>query len=120
MAEKRLRRYARYFKYISQWLFAEKIWGLDFTMRDTSLLKQSGGVLHGYSKTDEKHAKEIFERIHVSESKKIIDIGCGKGAFLREASKYPFGKIAGIEYDERIASIAKRNFNQILSEAPIL
>ena len=113
MGESMAKRYKRYVKYMFQWIFTEKIRGLDFTMRDKSLITQSGGVLHGYSKTDEAHAKAIFERIAVNPTMKLLDIGCGKGVFLREASKYPFGKIAGIEYVEEIAATAKRNFRKL-------
>lgn len=84
--------------------------GLDFTMRDLTLLKESGGVFHGYSKTDEAHAKAIFEALDINQESRILDIGCGKGVFLREAAKYPFGKIAGIEIDEKLAGRAKKNF----------
>ena len=44
MVEKRINRYIRYVKYMFQWLFCEKIRGLDFTMRDKSLIEKSGGA----------------------------------------------------------------------------
>ena len=117
MAESRAKRAIRYGKYVLQWIFLEKLRGLDFTMRDTSLLTETGGVLHGYSKTDEKHAKEIFQRLEIDGQKRLLDIGCGKGAFLKEAAKEPFGDLAGIEYSDKIADIAKRNFRRMgLSE----
>lgn len=109
MTETKIKRLKRYSIYMIQWI-AERMHGLDFTMRDTSLIVKTGGLLHGYSKTDESHAKEIFDYLNVSSSSKLLDVGCGKGAFLREASKYPFGKIAGIEIDKRLVSIAKKNF----------
>lgn len=93
-----------------QWIFKEKIRGLDFSMHDLSLIKQTGGLLHGYSKTDEAHAKMIFETLEVDWNQKLLDVGCGKGAFLREASRYPFGKIAGIEIDKNLVRIARKNF----------
>lgn len=108
-----MKRYLRYIRYTTQWLLKEKLLGLDFTMRDLSLLESSGGVLHGYSKTDEAHAKAIFDAIGVDESKRLLDIGCGKGAFLREACKQNFGRIAGLEYVKELADIAKRNFKRL-------
>lgn len=110
MSESILKRYVRYTKYMTQWIFLEKIRGLDFSMRDTSLLNESGGMLHGYSKTDEAHAKEIFRNLEINDEKRILDVGCGKGAFLREACKEPFADVAGIEYSEELAEIAKKNF----------
>lgn len=107
--ETKIKRFKRYSIYMIQWI-AERMHGLDFTMRDTSLIAKSRGQLHGYSKTDESHAKEIFDSLNVSGDSKLLDVGCGKGVCLREASKYPFGKIAGIEIDERLVRIAKKNF----------
>lgn len=72
-----------------------------------------GGVLHGYSKTDEAHAKAIFDSIPASKSMRLLDVGCGKGAFLREACKEPFGAVAGIEYVASLAETAKRNFKRM-------
>lgn len=113
MAESRVNRYRRYIKYMSQWFFLEKVRGLDFTMRDTSLISQSGGVFHGYSKTDESHAKLIFDLLGVSNDMRLLDVGCGNGAFLREGAKYPFGEIAGLEYVPELSEIAKRNFKRL-------
>lgn len=110
MAESYIKRIRRYGKYLFEWVFKEKMHGLDFTMRDVHLLNETGGRLHGYSKTDEAHAKEIFETLGVDKGKRLLDVGCGKGAFLREASRYPFGKISGIEIDAALVKTAKRNF----------
>lgn len=113
-SESMLRRYKRYAKYLADWIFKEKIRGLDFTMRDKRLIYQSGGVLHGYSKTDETHARKIFEelmKLDSLEKMALLDVGCGKGAFLREASRYPFMKIAGIEYLDDLVKIAEKNFH---------
>ena len=97
-----------------EWIFYEKIHGLDFTMRDKSLLDKTQRRFHGYSKTDSKHCKDIFENVFmigVNGNLSILDVGCGKGAFIREALKYPFKKVDGIEYDERLVKIAQRNFD---------
>lgn len=110
MAESTLKRIRRYGKYLFEWIFMEKIRGLDFTMRDTHLPRETGGVLHGYSKTDEAHAKAIFDLLGVDGEKRLLDVGCGKGAFLRVASGYPFGKIEGIEIDPMLVKTAKKNF----------
>lgn len=110
---KRIRQYKRYVKYLFQWIFLEKLRGLDFTMRDKSLITASGGKYHGYAKTDEKHAREIFKTLHVDETMKLLDVGCGKGVFLWEASKNPFGAIAGIEYVGELADIARNNFKRL-------
>ena len=76
----------------------------------TLIYSLNRGVLHGYSKTDDKHLKEIFRELKVSSDDKIIDIGCGKGNVLRFAYKFPFERIEGIELDGRLVSIAWKNF----------
>ena len=75
--------------------------GLDFTMRDTRLYQQSAGKYHGYSKTDEKHLQEIFQTLDFSRCRNLLDVGCDKGVVLKEAAKFPFERIAGIELQGR-------------------
>lgn len=79
-------------------------------MRDTTLLKNSDGLYHGYSKTSEKHLREIFDSLSFVGGEKLLDIGCGKGVVLRIAARYPFERVDGIELDERLVSIAAKNF----------
>lgn len=105
-----LRRPFRYLRYLTQWIFLEKIRGLDFTMTDLSLVAATDGLYHGYSKTDEKHARAILDSLAPDASRHLLDIGCGKGAFLRIASQYPFGSIGGIELLEHLLETARRNF----------
>ncbi len=107
------RRWKRYFRFGVQYFLYEKPKGLDFTMRDLSLLKSSRGLYHGYSKTEERHLKEIFGNLSFTGEERLLDIGCGKGVVLLEASAYPFQKVAGIDIDERLVTVARKNF-QIL------
>lgn len=109
MIKEEMKRLRRYSIYMVQWIW-ERMHGLDFTMRDKSLLKKSGGRMHGYAKTDEAHVRAILASLNITQKDGTLDIGCGKGVFLREAAKYPFGKIAGIEIDERLVVIAQKNF----------
>ncbi|MCM1091201.1 MAG: methyltransferase domain-containing protein [Butyrivibrio sp.] len=102
-------RLRRYVLFLAEYIFYEKPRGLDFTMRDKSLSKKSGFRYHGYSKTNEKHLREIFQRLSFEDAR-ILDVGCGKGVVLKEAVKFPFQKIAGIEIQEKLAQTAKRNF----------
>lgn len=107
------KRWQRYCKYMLEWLFAEKLHGLDFTMRKLNNKRTGSGTYNGYSKTDSKHIKEIFNRFCITNDDKILDIGCGKGAVLRELTAYDFGVIDGIEYDKELVDIAKRNFDRL-------
>lgn len=110
MAQSRLKRWKRYVRYAAKWVFTELPRGLDFTMRDKHIQIETGGRQQGYSRTDGAHARAIFEALNVNEKDKLLDIGCGKGAFLWDATKYPFGHIAGIDFDENLIRIAKKNF----------
>lgn len=104
-----LSRVKRYFKYLIQYFILEKPRGLDFTMRDKSLIAKSSGRYFGYSKTDEAHLREIFKLLSYEKCKNFMDIGCGKGVVLKEAVKYPFQKIAGIELIPEIFHTLQKN-----------
>ena len=60
-----------------------------------------------------KNLKEIFGYLSFTGEERLLDIGCGKGVVLLEASAYPFQKVAGIDIDERLLIVARKNF-QIL------
>lgn len=102
-------RIRRYILFFVQYILYEKPRGLDFTMRDTRLYEKSGHLFHGYSKTNEKHIREIFQRLSFEDAK-LLDVGCGKGVVLKEATGFPFQRIAGIEIQQELVQIAKRNF----------
>ena len=103
-------RLRRYLLFLGEYLFMERPRGLDFTMRDTRLYQQSAGKYHGYSKTDEKHLQEIFQILDFSRCRNLLDVGCGKGVVLKEAAKFPFERIAGIELQEELVRTAGKNF----------
>ena len=103
-------RLRRYLVFLGEYLFMERPRGLDFTMRGTRLYQQSAGKYHGYSKTDEKHLQEIFRTLDFSRCRKLLDVGCGKGVVLKEAAKFPFERIAGIELQEELVKTAGKNF----------
>lgn len=88
-------------------------------MRDISLLKNSNGLYHGYSKTVERHIREIFDSLEFTGKERLLDIGCGKGVVLRTASGYPFEKVTGIEIDERLIAIAINNFRVLKMESRV-
>lgn len=106
----------RYLYFLAQYFLYEKPRGLDFTMRNTAIYKKSGGKYHGYSKTSEKHLREIFERIPDKECKRFLDIGCGKGVVLKEAAKYSFQKVDGIEIQSELVKTAQKNFSILKME----
>ena len=52
---------------------------------------------------------DLLKKIQ-TKNKKIIDIGCGKGYALYIFSLFDFEKISGIEIDEKLVLICKKNF----------
>ena len=85
-------------------------------MRNTAIYERSNGKCHGYSKTSEKHLKEIFERIQHKEALRFLDIGCGKGVMLKEAAKYLFQRVDGIEIQPQLVKTAQKNFRILKME----
>lgn len=100
----------RYIVYLLQYLFYEKPRGLDFTMKDTRIFKESNGKYHSYSKTNEKHLREIFKTLDYEKELYFLDVGSGKGVALKEAVKFPFKEVAGIELQPEMLKIAEKNF----------
>ena len=45
-----------------------------------------------------------------SRCRRLLDVGCGKGVVLKEAARFPFERIAGIELQKKLAETAERNF----------
>lgn len=109
-------RIRRYLLFLAQYLLYEKPRGLDFTMRNTEIYERSNGKCHGYSKTNERHLKEIFERIPNKEAVSFLDIGCGKGVVLKEAAKYPFQRVDGIEIQPQLVKTAQKDFRILKME----
>ena len=104
--------WVRYIIFGLQYYLLEKPRGLDFTMRDKSVINQEKGF-NGYNKTSESHLRKIFSYLPFEKGLSLIDIGCGKGAVLKEGIKYPFVKVGGIEISEELVTIAQRNFKRL-------
>lgn len=100
----------RYLLFLFQYLFTEKTRGLDFTMRKNTMQKEENPKYYGYSKTNEKHLRSIFDSLSYQECRNFLDIGCGKGVVLKEAANYPFQRIAGIELLPDLVKAAQNNF----------
>lgn len=113
MAILQLDKLRRYGYYLFQYIFQERLRGLDFTMRDRQLYQETGGSYHGYSKTDEAHLRTIFDSLSYETERRILDVGCGKGVVLKEAASYPFTEIAGIEIQPKLVHRANQNFRRL-------
>ena len=62
----RIKRWKRYLRFLLQVIVLEKPRGLDFTLREQKLFHKSGGTYPGDSKTDERHLRDIFQKLDFS------------------------------------------------------
>jgi 16S rRNA G966 N2-methylase RsmD len=104
-----IKKYLRYAWYGFRVFVLEKPRGLDFHMRDTHLLRETGCKYHGYAVTPESHLRQIFKVLNVAREHNFIDIGCGKGLVLTKAAKEPYLKVTGIDIDVHLIEIAQEN-----------
>lgn len=105
----RLKRYIRGGEFFLKSVFWEKPRGVDFSLRQKHFGIASKGN-HGYALTQKKAFDNIMKQLDINGNDSFIDIGCGKGGCLLYASKYPFKRIAGVEIEESLYEIAKKNF----------
>lgn len=85
---------------------SERIRGLDFTMVYQCETNQHN---NNYSKSPKRVLKKIFDDIDFSREHSFVDMGCGKGYVMTIALKYPFTKIAGVEYTKELCDICQKN-----------
>jgi 16S rRNA G966 N2-methylase RsmD len=103
-----IKRYIRYIRYLARYLILELPRGLDFTMRNKTIgitRKDS----HGYALSPEVVVNNMLNSLNISKQDSFIDIGSGKGGVPVFASKYNFGRVAGLEIEEFLHNIAKKN-----------
>lgn len=109
----RFYRWRRYIVFAIEYFLLEKPRGLDFTMRDLQMPENAEKTFNAYSKTNERHLRSIFEKLPFLEGLNLLDVGCGKGVVLKEAAKYPFRKITGIDMNRKLIETAKSNFEHL-------
>lgn len=106
-------RLKRGIRLMSHYLFKEKIRGLDFSLRKLADPDKMEKNIHGYSLTTDDLISGIFKNIGITKEDNFCDVGSGKGGVLYSASKFPFNRIAGIELDKELHSIAINNFEKL-------
>jgi precorrin-6B methylase 2 len=58
----------------------------------------------------------LMKKLKIRKDDAIVDIGCGKGSAMRVIRKQAFARISGIENAEKIANIAKSNFDKLKAD----
>lgn len=92
----------------------ERLWGLDFSMWDTSTFVATGGTMYAYRVTPPSHFRAILKELDFSHDRAFLDIGCGKGQVLKWTRKHlGFSKCGGVEYNREIADICTRNMHRL-------
>ena len=88
--------------------------GVDFNLTNR---KYEGDGRNEYAVSSLLYRKAIgkYLRGKVTPDDAIIDIGCGKCQMLYFFSKFPFRKIGGLEYSQRLIDIAERNMQKLLT-----
>ncbi len=55
----------------------------------------------------------LIRELCIGENDSLIDLGCGKGYAMYGFADLPFSRIDGLEYDHRLADIARANFARL-------
>jgi predicted RNA methylase len=53
--------------------------------------------------------RRLMRRLAPGPGDALLDLGCGVGRVIFVAAQYPFSRVIGVEIDERIYALAKRN-----------
>jgi SAM-dependent methyltransferase len=57
--------------------------------------------------------RAVFDEMGICAADAVLDVGCGKGSAMRLMLEFPFFRVDGIEASERIAEIARANFDKL-------
>ncbi len=60
---------------------------------------------------------EALKGLRVTSDDAFVDFGCGKGQVLALASRFPFGRVIGLELSPMLVEIAERNADRIRERA---
>jgi 16S rRNA G966 N2-methylase RsmD len=93
--------------YLFNYYILEKPRGLDFSLRDLSCISNS--QQNGYAMTSDKAIRNIARKINFL-NKSFLDIGSGKGRVVYQALKLGAKHAEGVEFSEKLHSIASKNF----------
>ena len=103
----------RWVKFFGQYV-DERLHGLDFSLFYVSDLHRKVDEFHGYSMTDAGAMRKMLSAVPVAPAESaFLDVGCGKGMCMRCALESGYAKVAGLDLDEHLLSIARRNMERL-------
>lgn len=92
----------------------ERLRGLDFSMLYVNDLQKNTDEYHGYSMTDADDMKRMLRAVPVDPSRSaFLDVGCGKGMCMKCASELGYHTVAGLDLDDYLLGIARRNMARL-------
>ncbi len=62
-----------------------------------------------HSPSDRRELRAFLRQIRITAADSVVDIGCGKGAALVALSRFPFGRIAGVDISPALLQAARDN-----------
>lgn len=90
----------------------ERLRGLDFTLPDRMENRGRGDGAMYYASPD-AILQRLFDCVDKERFGRFLDVGCGKGYVLRAARKHGFASVGGVEYDEKLCRICRRNMRRL-------
>lgn len=90
----------------------ERLRGLDFTMPDRMENRRRADGAMYYASPDGV-LRRLFDCVEPERFGRLLDVGCGKGYVLRAAREYGFSVVGGVEYDEKLCRVCRRNMKRL-------
>lgn len=96
----------------------EKWMGLDFSMPDRMYdRRRNDGAMYVVSSYE--MLQRLLYYVDTKKYRNFLDVGCGKGYVLWQAKQKGFARVGGIEYDERLMDICRRNMKVLKIEQEV-
>lgn len=103
----------RWMKFLINYI-GERLHGLDFSMVYVGDIQRNTEEFHGYSMTDAEDMKRMLRSLPVDTGNaSFLDVGCGKGMCMKCAVESGYQKVAGLDLDEHLLEIARRNMQKL-------
>jgi len=79
--------------------------------------EETGGFYQASNWLNLVKLHQVLRSWHVTRDEAFIDFGCGKGQVLALASRFPFGRVIGLELSPSLIAIAEQNAARIRPKA---
>src|SRR5271155_952484 len=94
--------------------------GIDLSGANPADLGLSEDRSAGHRDSGGPDLEKILKKLSISQSDRVLDIGCGKGGAMLTLAKYPFERVDGLELSPRLVQIAQHNLGRMrISNAEI-